>query len=150
MNRIYKFRAWDPDEKEMQEQPYICCLGGGGMEIEFAEEDGNFRPAPNAILEQYTGLKDKNGKEGYDYDKVSFGETQPIFQIKWSMCNAEFYLESMDDRKEVLHISNLTVGKIIGNIHDKKLSGETNIDVSIDDGSMSLGEEQALRQFGIR
>jgi len=67
---------------------------------------------------QSIGLKDKNDKNGYDCDKVSFGEIRLLYQIKWSVCNAEFYLESMDDKKEVLHISHLIVGGIIGNTHE--------------------------------
>lgn len=67
---------------------------------------------------QFTGCKDKNGKNGFDSDIVSFGKMQPKYQVKWSICNAEFYLESIDEQKEILHISHLIVGKIIGNVHE--------------------------------
>ncbi len=63
MSRELKFRAWDPDTNTLEQDPYICCLGGGGQDIEFPDIDGNFYPCPNAVLEQYTGLKDKNGVE---------------------------------------------------------------------------------------
>ena len=66
-----------------------------------------------ASVAQQVGLKDKNKKEGYENDKVSFGSTRPVYLIKWSICNAGFYLESIDEQKEHLGIANFTVGEII-------------------------------------
>ena len=70
MSRELSFRAWDEDTKEMQVQPYISCLGGGGIEIEFQDDDCNFTPRHNAILMQYTGLQDKKKKDGYEADII--------------------------------------------------------------------------------
>ena len=69
---------------------------------------------PESIC-QFTGLEDKNGTEGHRDDIISFGSTRPLYLIKWSICNAGFYLESLDGRKGELGIVNFTVGKIIGN-----------------------------------
>ena len=66
-----------------------------------------------ATVAQQVGLRDKNEKEGYENDKVSFGSTRPVYLIKWSICDAGFYLESIDEQKEHLGIGNLIVGKII-------------------------------------
>jgi hypothetical protein len=58
MNREIKFRIWDG--KEMRERPPLN---------EWEMEDGEFwvENCDNPIM-QYTGLKDKNGKEIYEGD----------------------------------------------------------------------------------
>jgi len=105
MSREIEFRAWDPDMNIMQEQPYICCLGGGGQEIEFADEDGNYQPAPNAILMQSTGLRDsKRTKEFPEGQKIFEGD---VFEDKqgnrsvvvWDADDCKFDNTDIEDYK---------------------------------------------------
>ena len=60
MSREIKFRIWDNKYKVMRMEDFVIdnsfdCVSGW---------------LDNSILMQYTGLKDKNGKEIYEYDFV--------------------------------------------------------------------------------
>jgi uncharacterized phage protein (TIGR01671 family) len=117
-----KFRAWDKESEGMYPISLI------DWDLKRVWLDGPTKKATNygwqsfnkVILMQFTGLFDKNDKEGCKSDKISFGstKTKPVYLIKWSVCNAGYYLESMDEQKEYLAINNLVVGEIIGNEYE--------------------------------
>ncbi len=128
MNREIKFRAWDIHKKLWIEPAAIGIDGNGVIHIlQINHPLGRYTNKDLAKfikIEWSTGLTDKNGKEGYKSDKISFGSTRPIYLVKWSVCNAGFYLESMDEQKEHLVISNLVVGEIIGSLHKEPQNGK--------------------------
>ena len=58
--REIKFRVWDKKENE-----FTISL------LQYLP-DGSLKAEPSGILMQYTGLKDKNGREIYEGDRVKF------------------------------------------------------------------------------
>ena len=79
--RTVKFRAWDEKEKKWLDyfglDQYGCVLehvfAGFGPLEKFLNED--------AILQQYTGLKDSDGKDIYDGDIIAFQQNEPQFDL---------------------------------------------------------------------
>lgn len=76
MNRIIKFRAYDKKEKKMYNEPRLSFGASlDGPFVSFLRNgqwiDCYFLSETVAVM-QFTGLKDKNGKEIYDFDLVKF------------------------------------------------------------------------------
>jgi len=76
--REIKFRAWDEREKKMYFPAELIQYGN--VEVGYLDGSGCPKGKPDVLM-QYTGLKDKNGKEIYEGDilfpgrrEVRFGE----------------------------------------------------------------------------
>jgi len=110
--REIRFRAWDNFNRRMIENPNIGW-DEEDDEIMIDKGGGKWRSPKQLILMQYTGLKDKNGKEIYEGDVVKHS-VEPIEINQIEFHNAQYHLEphglSLCDEYEIV--------EIIGNIHE--------------------------------
>ena len=119
--REIKFRAWDKENEKMMK---VSSLHLENKEIS-VKENGTFRLFRMQDLMQYTGVKDKNGKEIYEGDIVkiikSEGYGECYEQVKYTgkieYCVSEFRVQPLNLR---LSDESIVEIEVIGNIYENK------------------------------
>lgn len=140
MNREIKFRAWDSvhnrmiySDKHLGYMPFddncfcnydfniskkgVYCLAYDEYDDDFGGGVCNETDLP---IMMWTGLKDKNGVEVYEGDKVMFDNewTEPdeIGVVTWNKDTASFQIKGHISSSSMKHLDRM---KVIGNVWDK-------------------------------
>lgn len=134
--REYKFRGKSIKTKEWVYGYYWTNQNGNYFIRQTIDLNGCFTIADIEVIPetvgQYTGLKDKNGKEIYEGDIVINREEEVIGKITWNKEEASFYFFMLyedgyyEEEKLIDWISEL---EVVGNIYDNpELLGGNNGD----------------------
>ena len=123
MNREIKFRVYDKELKRMRyfnsPHDFICFdEKGNGYYHNMQTGLGEWF----SDLMQYTGLKDKNGVEVYEGDKVMFDyewtEHDEIGVITWNKDTASFQIKGHIPSSSMKRLDRM---KVIGNVYENEV-----------------------------
>ncbi len=122
------FRVWDETQHKILQVDCIDFIDGNAYWVEASAADGNVQGGNDGPvgdnsqlkLEQFTGLKDANGKEIYvgDIVKSSYKYAQPkISQVIMEDGNSYILGEDLATGNEMLVSDHINEIEVIGNVH---------------------------------
>lgn len=118
MNDRFNFRVWDKytHETPAEEMQFLCFNGC------VVDSDGCHHSTNDYIVEQCTGLSDKNGKLIYEGDIVYDSVYENNFVVSWDN-DRTGYILSANNTNHIDYLSKILIErhnlKIIGNIHEQ-------------------------------
>lgn len=140
--REIKFKFWSKTENKFLDDYYICIRMGLPYELEVGQTvyDEGFSyntlefptddigcevSSSDVVVLQYTGLKDKNGKEIYEGDILRHVDDKGLMNWIISFNDGSFVLQNIGvdgylHGTHSLHQNNTSLREVIGNIYENQ------------------------------
>ena len=129
--REIKFRCWDKVAGLYLSNGNWTGINQDGNPWLVVEGKGVLGGSDRWVVEQYTGLKDKNGKEIYEGDILQQRGLLALTKVVWDENHAEFQTETINQKNTIqsvfcFDVVEADLSEVIGNIHENPelLGGE--------------------------